>query len=244
MRVEQEPAYVLHARPYRETSLLVEVFSRRHGRLGLLAKGAKRRKSPLAGLLLPFLPLRLSWSGRGELGVVTGAEGAGPAHPLRGDALYCGFYVNELLLRLLHRHDAHEGLFGAYEAALETLAQAGAGEAPLRLFEKRLLAELGYALVLDRAACGGPLEAEALYRYEPERGPVRVNGAGGQGLLVHGRTLLALGADRLDDPEVLGEAKRLMRGVLAVQLDGRPLHSRVLFRRLHALRRGAEEAGP
>lgn len=240
MRVEQEPAFVLHARPYRETSLLVEVFSRRHGRLGLLAKGAKRRKSPLAGLLVPFLPLRLGWSGRGELGVVTGAEAAAPPHPLRGDALYCGFYINELLLRLLHRHDAHEGLYQAYAEALAALGGGSRrGEAVLRRFEMRLLAELGYALVLDRAAGGEPLAAETRYRYEPDRGPVPVNGET-QGIVVYGRTLQALAAGRLEDAQVLAEAKRLMRGVLEIQLNGRPLHSRTLFRHLHALRQGAK----
>ena len=231
MRVDREPAFVLHTRDYRETSLLLEVFARGYGRLGLVAKGAKRPKSGVRGVLHPFQPLTISWAGKGELGVLTAAEPAGQRVSLRGDTLYCGFYVNELLMRLLHRHDPHESLFDIYQEALGSLASQSDEEITLRIFEKRLLQELGYALLLEREASGNePVRPDQLYTYVIDRGPVPVNGDDHEGVRVHGASLLDLSIEQIDAPRTLQEAKRLMRAVLARYLDGKPLHSRKLFR--------------
>jgi len=231
MRVAQEAAYVLHHHNYRETSLLLEVFTRQHGRLGLLAKGARRTRSPLRAALVPFQPLVIGFSGRGELPVLTLAEPLGSAPTLNGQALFCGLYLNELLLRLLHRHDPHERLFGNYAEALERLGDDRLDEAVLRIFEKRLLEEIGYGLVLDHdAGDGSALQPDAQYRYLPERGPVRFGSRDDEGVAVRGASLLALAREQLDDPEAQRDAKRLLRALLARQLGERPLASRELFR--------------
>lgn len=250
MRIVQQPAFVLHRRPYRETSLLLEVFTRGYGRLGLLAKGARRpSRQALGGVLKPFQELLIGWSGRGELPVLTGAEPHGEAIELGGEALYCGFYMNELLLRLLHRHDPHEGLFDDYRTALAALgpqpgAQGPGGqEAVLRVFEKRLLAAIGYGLVLDRdISDGSPIEPSAVYDYIPERGPVRLADGTGNGIASHSESVRVRGAtlrglqDETLDAEGLREAKRLLRSALARHLGPRPLVSRELYARLRAMR--------
>ena len=149
-RIELEPAFVLHARPYRDSSLLLETFSRDHGRLGLIARGARSPRSRVRGLLQPFVPLLLSWRGRGELGTLTGAEAAGNFVPLSGSAAIIGFYLNELLHRFVHRHDPEPALFAHYGATLERIARESDPEPALRIFEKRLLETVGYALELER----------------------------------------------------------------------------------------------
>ena len=231
MRVSQEPAYVLHHRDYGETSLLIEMFTRQHGRLGLIAKGARRARSPLRAALIPFQPLAVSFSGRGELPTLSIAEPAGCAPAVAGAALFCGLYLNELLLRLLHRHDPHERSFESYAQALSQLGANQNPEAVLRVFEKRLLEDIGFGLVLDHDVHdGSPLQPEQLYRYLPERGPIIASSANGEGIAVHGASLLALACECLEDEAALGEAKRLMRALLARQLGERPLGSRDLFR--------------
>ena len=233
MRVQQQPAFVLHAAEYRETSLLLEVFSRNHGRLGLVAKGARRAGAGLRAVLVPFQPLMLNWSGRGELGTLTAAECEAAAPVLTGRKLFCGFYLNELLMRLLHRHDPHERLYEAYQAALARLESETEPEAALRIFEKHLLREIGYGLVLDReVAQNSPIMAEALYHYIPERGPLPVPVTGPDAIEVRGASLLALARERFEHPQELHEAKRLLRALLARHLGGKPLRSRELFQHL------------
>ena len=235
MRISQEPAYVLHHHDYGETSLLLEMFSRRHGRLGLIAKGARRARSPLRAALIPFQPLVMSFSGRGELPTLTAAESAGPAPAIAGAALFCGLYLNELLLRLLHRHDPHERLFESYSEALGRLGEGRDTEAVLRVFEKRLLEDIGFGLVLDHdVQVGAPLQPGQLYRYIPERGPVPAPAADGEGIAVHGASLLLLAREHLDDTVARREVKHLMRALLARHLGERPLTSRGLFRPRHA----------
>jgi DNA repair protein RecO (recombination protein O) len=157
-------------------------------------------------------------------------EPASAAHPLRGRGIYCGLYLNELLVRLLGRGDPHEHLFDHYAAALGGLAREPEPGPTLRRFELRLLEELGYAMVLDRDAEGGhPLRAETRYRYDPERGPVEC-AADAPGFSVSGGTLLALGGAGALEPEQAREARELMRRVLDRYLGGRPLRSRELFR--------------
>lgn len=228
-RVLLQPGYVLHRVPYRETSLLVDVFTPDWGRLRVLAKGARRGRGGLGVLLQSFRPVRLSWSGRGNLPVLTDAESReGPATP-PGMGLYCGFYMNELLLRLLAEHDPHPELFEHYAATLARLANAGGEEDALRGFEIALLDQLGYGLSLEvDATQGRPIEPNRRYRYHIESGPIEV--ASGDTDTLSGATLLALRSGQLNRPELRLEAKRLMRFVLHHHLHGRPLKSRELFK--------------
>lgn len=251
MRVYGEPAFALHHRPYSETSLTLEVLTSAHGRLGLLAKGARRPSSPWRGLLKPFQPLVIGWAGRGDMPILIQAEASGASLATHGSALYCGFYLNELLIKLLHRHDPHEELFSYYRETLEALhnangrtregarANAAYEETVLRVFEKRLLAELGYGLVLDRdIGDGSPIDAHTHYDYRLDRGPVRLTdselGVRIEGVRVRGSSLLALAAENLGQPEALRDSKRLMRALLNEHLGGRPLHTRDFFRRVVA----------
>ncbi|MEO1765648.1 DNA repair protein RecO [Thiobacter aerophilum] len=230
-----QPVYVLHARPYRETSLLVEAFARDAGRIALVARGARRPRSAVRGLLLPFQPLSLSWFGKGELRTLKQAEWQGGQLPLTGSALMCGFYLNELLLRLLPRDDPHPALFGHYQTALMALGHQQPQAPVLRRFEKALLQELGYALMLEHEAQGDvPIDPNAFYVYEPERGPVRRT-AGEGGVQLRGRTLLDLARDDYSDPVTLAQAKQLMRMLIAHQLGSDALQTRQLLMDLQEL---------
>jgi DNA repair protein RecO (recombination protein O) len=228
-RVLLETAFILHRQPYRETSLLVDAFAASRGRLRLLAKGAQRGPSARSHLLRPFVPLRLSWSGRGELPTLTAAEAEGGAVPLAGTALYCGLYLNELLLRLLPLRDPYPEAFALYQDALRRLAETRLWEAALRRFEVGLLEQLGYGLCLEReGGSGRAVDPAKTYDYVIDRGPVAAEAAGADSL--RGSTLLALSRDRLEAPEALREAKRLLRRVIHHYLDGRALRSRDLFK--------------
>jgi DNA repair protein RecO (recombination protein O) len=230
-RVELQPSFVLHQRPYRETSLIVEAFGRDTGRVGILAKGARRPKSAERGMLQPFRPLLLTWSGRGELGLLMGAEPDGYASTLGGASLFSALYMNELLMRLMHRHDPHPELFESYGLALAALADGQTIEAVLRIFEKRLLEAVGYGLILDREIdTGEPVDGDGDYTYQADRGPVRGGSRHAAGVRVSGTTLLCLEREHLDDRKALDEAKRLMRTVLGQYLGDKPLASRSLFR--------------
>ena len=234
-RAEQEPGFVLHAYPYKETSLIVEAFTRRYGRVGLLARGARRPRSMMRGVLLAFHPLHLSWSASAELGTLMRAEWGGGQKALAGIGLMCGFYINELLLRLLPREDPHERLFDAYAAALENLSIEKSQAPVLRSFERRMLAELGYAPVLDRdAASGAAIEPARHYTYEAERGPVETRRANGDSV-ISGRTLLDMAADNYDDSRTRDEARRLMRALIAERLGGQALHTRAVLSELQDL---------
>lgn len=230
MRVEQQIGFVLHRYPYRETSLLVELFTPEHGRLGAVAKGARRMASEWRGTLSPFQTLWLGWSGKGELATLTHAESAAVPSELAGAGLFCGLYLNELLMRLLPRDDAHAELFALYRVTLAALPDETAREAALRIFEKRLLQALGYGLVLDRAVNGDTIDADGAYRYFLERGAVVATAASG-GIAIRGTSLLALHEERFATPESLGEAKNLLRQILAHYMGDKPLHARRLFQR-------------
>lgn len=232
LRVELEPGFILHHRPFRDTSILLELFSEHHGRVGLVARGARGPRSRLKGVLQPFRPLLLSWQLRGELGTLTGAESAGvfAAPPVGGDALLGLYYLNELLLRLTARLDPHRELFGVYAGAVAKLAAAEPVAPVLRRFEKSLLDTLGYGPNLDHDATGQRIAPDASYRYDPALG-LAVCRPDAAGALL-GASLQALADDRLEDARALADARHLLRAALDVHLDGRPLKTRAMLGRL------------
>lgn len=225
-RVTLESGWLLQVRPWRDTSLLIEGLSRDYGRVGLVARGVRGPRGRWRGLLQPFHPLLLSWSGRGELATLSGAEPAGPAYTLRGETLLAGYYANELLLRLLARNDPHPELFDAYTRVIAGL-QPGGEQAALRIFEKRLLDALGYGLSLHHTAdTGEPVDAGLRYRFDPVRGPLA--GTGGN-TDVGGSTLLALAGEAFDDPVQLREARGILRNALDAHLGSRPMRTREML---------------
>lgn len=236
-RRDHEPGYVLHTYPYRETSLVIETYTRAQGRVAMVARGARRPRSALRGLLLAFQPLLLSWSGKSELHTLVRAEWQAGALPLKGTALMCGFYLNELLLKLLARHDPHEALYDRYAATLAALAAAQVDPAGiLRGFEKALLRELGYALTLDLdVGSGHPVAAERSYVYVLERGPVAGTGSTANGLELTGQTLLDIQRDDYSHPITQQQSKALMRMLINHLLGDQVLHTRQLLRDLQQL---------
>jgi DNA repair protein RecO (recombination protein O) len=240
-RISLQPAYLLHRTPYRDTSLLIEAFTESHGRLGLVARGARSRRGGQAALLQPFQSLLLSWSGRGELHTLTAVEPQHPSLTLHGDSLNSSFYLNELLMRLLPRHDPHPLLYQRYAYTLRQLADSGMDEWRLRLFERDLLQELGYGLLLTHEGGSGEMvQSDACYCYHPEYGPSRQHNNDEPCLSVHGETLLCLAQGEKGGSRCRSEAKRLMRGVLAGYLGNRPLASRELFRQRYSPEAGRE----
>lgn len=237
VRHDAQPAFVLHSYPFRETSLVVELFTREAGRIAVVAKGARRPKSALRGVLLAFQPLLVSWTGRGELQTLIRAEWHGVYQPLRGLALICGFYLNELLMKLVPRHDAHEGLFETYAATLAALEGVAEPAAVLRGFEKNLLRELGYAMTLDRdVESGHPIAAEQRYTYLVERGPVSGARDGGtNGVELLGQTLLDMHSGDYSRAMTQQQAKALMRTLINHHLGDQVLHTRQLLRDLQEL---------
>ncbi len=225
-RVDGDPAFVLHTRPWRETSLIVDIFSRHHGRLGLVARGARRAGAAVKARLIPFQPLTLSWFGKSQLRTLHAAEWQGGGLMLRGHALMCGFYLNELLLRLLPDGDAHETLFDHYTLALADLNTRPEVEPVLRRFELDLLSELGYAQSLGHLAGGGELDPEARYGYAVGEGVIPPVS---RATTYSGRTLLALAAGDFSQPATLAEGKILMRTLLAHYLGDKPLATRQLL---------------
>lgn len=232
-RHKEQPGYVLHSYPYQETSLIVDVFTREFGRVAMVAKGAKRPHSPLRSVLMPFHALTLDWSGRSDLKTLRTAEWCGAFRLLSGRALICGFYLNELLLKLLHRDDPHDALFDAYEQTLRALLEGGDHAVVLRCFEKRLLSELGYALMLDHDAdTGQPLHAQRHYQYRVDRGPVAVDTrqqGNGSGLELLGQTLIDMNEDNYASAVTQQQSKSLMRLLIGHYLGNQTLHSRQLL---------------
>ncbi|MDR2507514.1 MAG: DNA repair protein RecO [Candidatus Accumulibacter sp.] len=233
-RIDGQPAYVLHSYPFSETSLIVEAFSRDFGRIVLLARGARRPRSALRGLLLAFQPLEIGWSGKSEVRTLMKAEWRGGQPLLSGKALLCAYYLNELLLRLLPRDDAHERLFSAYSETLRRFAE-GLRESDLRCFECSLLRELGYGLTLEHDTEGSPLDASSDYIYEIERGPARATAFREAALSVKGKTLIDMANSDFSDPRSLMEAKQLMRRLIANYTSGKDLQARKFFMELQEL---------
>lgn len=235
-RVDQQPGFVLHTHPYRETSLIVEVLSCDHGRVGLLAKGARRPHSALRGVLMAFQPLLLDWSGGGEVKTLIRAEWQGGQPLLAGQALLYGYYLNELLVKLLAREDPHPALFEHYRHTLRNLTEAGATEDLLRRFELQLLRELGYGLDLAAEADTGiPVRAEGRYIYVIDRGVIGAQPGGDGGTVIDGRTLMELSSGGFTAPETLLQAKLLLRRLINHYLGGQTLQSRRVFMELQEL---------
>ena len=232
-RVHDEPAFVLHAIPWRETSLVVELLTREHGRIACVAKGAKRPRSALRGVLLAFQPLHVGFAGRHELRTLTSAEWLGGMAAPQGDGLLCAFYLNELVVRLVPRDDPHPTLFDGYAQALVALGLGESIEATLRRFEWTLLREIGYALDLERDADERPIEAGRRYALLSGRGFLATGDDDDTGF--SGRTLRDIADGRYDSQRTLAEAKRLTRGLLARHLDGHALRTRQILMDLHKL---------
>lgn len=226
-RVQDEPAFVLHTIPWRETSLVVELLTRDHGRVACVAKGAKRPASRLRGVLTGFQPLHVSFTGRHELRTLTAADWLGGMAAPQGDGLLCGFYMNELLVRLLPRDDPHPALFDGYAQALVALGLGESLEATLRRFEWLLLREIGYALDLARDAEDRPIEPDRRYALLPGRGFLATDAAEDGGYA--GGTLRDIADERYDSTTTLAEAKRLTRSLLARHLDGHVLKTRQIL---------------
>jgi len=227
-RIDLQPAFVLHHRPYRDTSRILELFTRDHGRVSVFARGARSGRNKSASLLpvlQPFNRLLVSWTGRGEAGQLTAAEFDGTFSVLAPDRLVNGYYLNELLLKLFARHDSHPDVFELYAATLELLKQSDAIR-PLRIFEKRLLESLGYGLALEFEANGDPIEPEVAYHYRVEHGAVRAEGAESGGMIFQGASLLALALEDIEDPARHADARRLLRAAMDRCLDGRELKTR------------------
>lgn len=234
-RVDGQAAYVLHTYPFRETSLIVEAFSRGHGRMALVARGARRPRSAVRGLLMAFQPLELGWFGQGEMRTLAKVEWVGGQPLLQADALLLGYYMNELLLKLLLREDPHPALFDAYAEAVRALAFGEPSQASLRRFEITLLKELGYGLTLDREAdSGGPLDPMKHYAWVIERGPVEATDYANIPAF-SGCALLAMAQDDFSETETLVQAKQLMRMLIHHYLGGQPLSSRRVFMELQEL---------
>ncbi|MBW9256381.1 MAG: DNA repair protein RecO [Candidatus Thiodiazotropha sp. (ex. Lucinisca nassula)] len=228
-RINFIPAYVLHRRDYQNSSLLLELFTPNEGRLPAIAKGAKSGRSNKAILLQPFLPLRVSLSGRGEIKSLIEAEQNGQPLKLIGERIYCGLYLNELIVRLIERGDPYPSLFVHYCHILVQLASDEPVGEILRQFELQLLSELGYGLLLDHTAdSGDPIREELLYNYLVEEGPI-VSSSDSFGLKIHGSTLIGLQNGESLSKQSAKEAKQLMRFVLSHYLGDKPLKSRELF---------------
>ncbi|HEV8519447.1 MAG TPA: DNA repair protein RecO [Burkholderiales bacterium] len=259
-RPDVQPAFVLHSYPFRETSLVIEVFTQDFGRVALVARGARRPRSALRGVLLAFQPLLLSWAGKSELRTLHKAEWRGGLPQLKGTALLCGFYLNELMLKLLPRDDPHEQLYQTYHRTLHALCNGSAHAVTLRRFEQQMLKELGYALPLERdVASGEAIQADAAYQFVIGRGPVRsacgtgsirgterilgesTPGYWSAGVAVEnqlelaGQTLLDMARDDYANPLTMQQSKALMRMLINHYLGSQVLNTRQLMKDMQQL---------
>lgn len=245
MRVELAPALILHRRAWRDTSLIVEAFSREHGRVAAIAKGARRAKSRWRGLLEPMSAVELSWSGRGELYTLTGVEYV-RGHALSGNALMGGLYAAELVMRLTARDDPHPRIHDSLAALLAAMSQGAPAIVGLRFFERDLLDELGYGLSLAETDAGEPVNADANYAWHADHG-LRRGQPGSDEIAVAGRTLLGLENGRLPGRTAIREARDLMQAALAPHIGAKPLKSVATLQAMQQFaadtRRGAADAG-
>ena len=237
-RYDNQAVYVLHTYPFKETSLVVELFTHGFGRVATTAKGARRPRSAMRGMLQSFQPLVATWSGKLELKTLHSLEWGGGLLLLKGEALMCGFYLNELLLRLLPREDAHEALFEYYSATIKILANNQDLASTLRRFELKLLQELGYAIPLHHDVHEAPILEDLNYIYQAEHGASRLNGVLNHtknGVQVLGKTMIDMVNDDYSTPQTQQQSKQLMRYLLAHYLGDKPLHTRQLLIDLQGL---------
>ncbi|MDE2448396.1 MAG: DNA repair protein RecO [Gammaproteobacteria bacterium] len=228
-RIPLAPGYILHHRPYRDTSRILEVLVRDHGRLTLFARGVRGPKPRFGGVLQPFVPLLLSFQLGREAGQLTGAESAESAPSLPAGSLMAGFYLNELLLKLTARHDPMAEVFEDYRRALLGLRAGGKVEVVLRVFEKRLLEVVGYGVDLtSEARTGKDIEAEGFYRYQASQGLVPAKASDTEA--VAGSSLLALAREELGDGRQLEDARKVLKAALAERLEGKELTTRRVAR--------------
>lgn len=232
-RVQQQSGYILHHRPFRDTSQILDIVTRDHGKIAVVARGSRGSKSRLAGVLRPFLPLKVSWVAKSDLGTLTGAEAAGPPAGMMGDALLSAYYVNELLLHFLHRYDPQPEIFALYEEVIKALVRTENVAASLRSFEFEFLSLLGYAVNLHHEfGSHDPLEGGRYYQYRMEQGLVAVDRSDGT-LVFSGSALAGIAEQRFDDPEILRAANRLLREIIGFHLGGKELKSRKVLMELH-----------
>ena len=233
-RVQQQAAFILHHRPFRDSSQILDVLSRDHGKLSVVARGSRGARSRLKGVLRPFMPLSMSWVIKSDLGTLTGAEVRGAPLSLSGDALLSGYYVNELILHLLHRHDPQPDIFEAYGQTIHAFAGAASDVAAvLRVVEMELLRFSGYALNLNHeSGTTQPLDPEQHYEYRMEQGAVAVSREDGP-LVFSGAMLTAIAEQQFSEPGVLRAASRLMREVISFHLGGKELKSRKVLLEMH-----------
>lgn len=233
MQVLLQPAWVLHSRAYRDSSLLVDVLTLAHGRVSLIAKGVqrpRRRGDSLSSALQPFTPLLVSYKGRSGLKTLIDTEAQRATLRLKGERLYSAMYLNELLTRLLQQDDTCPSVFQSYGATLECLATDAPLEKSLRAFEWALLAELGYAVDLScDGSSGKPIDEQGEYCYCAEYGVVAATGVGGTQMRYRGADLLAISSG-IENEQANRVEKMLMREMLGAQLGPKPLYSRELFR--------------
>lgn len=231
-----EPAYVIHRRAYSDTSLIVELLTPAQGRVSVLARGVKRGKTQKSLLLQPFRSLHVSWTGRGELPVLTAAEEAGNALHLQGESLACGYYVNELIYHLVPKFEPAADLFTHYWPTIQSCCEPEKRQANLRYFEVALLQQLGLAPTLDHDIVSGtPTAVDSTYFYRVPEGPVPAASANGNGVEISGASLLRISDMDFSEPQTQLEAKRLTRALLHYHLDGKPLLSRALFKSFSGL---------
>jgi len=223
----------LHSRAFRETSLLVDSFTRDFGRISFVARGARAAKSRWRGMLQLIRPLLLSWSGRSELKTLTAAEPSGSLMPLTGKALYCGLYMNEVIIRSLAQHDPHTQLFAVYHSSLVELVKGDRLHPPLRQFEIQLLSAIGLGIQLDRDAnTGQPVEADGWYQYQLDQGLVRMDSNRQTGDRISGGLLIALAKGDFSEPGYNSGMRLLLQSIISHHLGGKPLASRELLRSL------------
>ena len=231
LKQENQDIYILHTYPFKETSLIAELFSENHGRIPVVAKGARRPRSSLRGMLQSFQLLQATWSGRGEIKTLHNIEWCDKFLQVNGGALICGFYINELIMRLLPREDTHKDLFDFYHHTMMVLSEGSNLEVALRKFELRLLQELGYEVPLKEDENGELIIADKFYIYEAEYGPSEISKTN-NGVKISGKTLLDMAQDEYKDDNTQLQSKPLMRYLISYYLGDKPLNSRQLFTNL------------
>jgi len=225
---ENQNIYILHTYPFKETSLIVEMLSKEFGRIAVAAKGARRPRSSLRGMLLPFQPLQATWSGLNELKTLHSIGWSNQFLSIDGDALICGFYLNELMMRLLPKDDPHPILYDYYHQAILDLSDHKGLSVTLRRFELRLLQELGYQVPLKNDIHGQTIHLDKTYIYRADSGPFEGKASAGS-IEVLGKTLINMADDNYEDPLTEKQSKQLMRYLINHYIGDKPLHSKQLF---------------